>query len=103
MNCAGHTAYIKWSDYYFDNCLANLSVLQHTEIKGVTFFSQLCLYLTVWLAGDYHFAPKSRRLWASHDQNLYIFRVKNANIYMQKICFVPNSPQSHSGVSNDQN
>ena len=49
------------------------------------------------------FAPNGLKshLWVSHEQNLYIWGVKNAKIW--KIDFAPNAPKWLLGVFHDQN
>ena len=87
-----------------DNCVANL------EIQGITFFFffQLCLYLTVWLAEDCHFTLNSpkRHSWVSHDQNVHIWGVKNAQFWGKntkswKKCFVLNAPKVICPMTNN--
>ena len=94
-----------------------LSGLQHIEIQGVTYFFQLCLFISYSVAGRrLQFCPKCKcpqvicgnhmtkicKVCIFGGSKMPILGIKNAKI-CKKNCFAPNASNSHVGVSNDQN
>ena len=87
--------------------------LQQIESQGVTWFVcfcffQLCLYLTVWLAEDCHFAPNAPNVICGLTmtktlQNVHIWRVKMPILEAKipkfaKRCFRSMCPMTKIGI-----